>query len=52
MDEDELGGITFEYFLAILNPDKAKSERKETIRRVYRKFDKANRGYITINELR
>ncbi|CAD8121796.1 unnamed protein product [Paramecium sonneborni] len=52
LDEDELGGITFEYFLSILNQDKSKSERKDTIRRVYRKYDKNNKGFITLQDLR
>ncbi|CAD8202498.1 unnamed protein product [Paramecium octaurelia] len=52
LDEDELGGITFEYFLQILNQDKSKAERKDTIRRVYRKYDKNNKGFVTLQDLR
>ncbi|CAK59236.1 unnamed protein product (macronuclear) [Paramecium tetraurelia] len=52
LDEEELGGITFQYFLAILNQDKTKSEKKDVIRRVYRKYDKSNKGYITLQDLR
>ncbi|CAD8104980.1 unnamed protein product [Paramecium sonneborni] len=52
MDEDELGGITFEYFLAIIRQDQSKSEKKDTIRRIYRKYDKSNKGYITLQDLR
>lgn len=40
LDEEELGGITFEYFLKIVNPNKVLKEKKDTIRRVYRKYDK------------
>ena len=35
-----------------MNQDKSKSERKDTIRRVYRKYDKNNKGYITLQDLR
>ena len=47
-----MGGITFEQFLKVLNPEKIKSENKDTIRRVYRKYDKQNKGFITLDDLR
>ncbi|KAM3137287.1 hypothetical protein pb186bvf_010657 [Paramecium bursaria] len=52
LDEEELGGITFEYFLKIVNPNKVLKEKKDTIRRVYRKYDKQNKGFITLEDLR
>lgn len=52
MDEEELGGITFEYFLKMADPDRLKQEKKDTIRRIYRKYDKRNQGFITYAELR
>lgn len=52
LDEEELGGITFEYFLKSLDIDRPKKEKKDTIRRVYRKYDKKNKGYIHFDDLR
>jgi Ca2+-binding EF-hand superfamily protein len=47
-----LGGITFEDFLKALDVDRARKERKDTIRRVYRKYDKKNRGFIQYDDLK
>jgi Ca2+-binding EF-hand superfamily protein len=52
LDEEELGGITFEYFLKSLDIDRPRKEKKDTIRRVYRKYDKKNKGYILLEDLR
>lgn len=52
MDEDELGGITFEYFLKAMDPEKVKMEKKDTIRRVYRKYDRQNKGYVTFEDFK
>ncbi len=52
LDEEELGGITFDYFLKSLDIDKAKKEKKDTIRRIYRKYDKKNKGYILYEDLK
>lgn len=52
MDEDELGGITFDYFIKALDVDRTKKEKKDTIRRVYRKYDKKNKGYILYEDLK
>lgn len=52
MDEEELGGIAFEYFLRVMDPDRTKKEKKDTIRRIYRKYDKQNKGHIVLEDLR
>jgi Ca2+-binding EF-hand superfamily protein len=52
MDEEELGGITFDYFIKSLDIDRVKKEKKDTIRRVYRKYDKKNKGFIQYEDLR
>jgi centrin-1 len=51
MDEEELGGVTFEYFVRQMDPDR-KKERKDTIRRIFRKYDKNNKGFVTIDDMR
>ena len=30
MDEEELGGITFEYFVKMIDPDRKTPEKKDT----------------------
>ena len=40
LDEEEMGGIAFGSFLRAMDPDRTKSEKKDTIRRIYRKYDK------------
>jgi len=40
LDDEELGGITFDYFIKSLDVNKGKKEKKDTIRRIYRKYDK------------
>ena len=40
LDEEEMGGIAFGSFLQAMDPDRTKSEKKDTIRRIYRKYDK------------
>lgn len=34
-----------------MDPDRRK-ERKDTIRRIFRKYDKQNKGFITIDDMR
>lgn len=46
-----MGGITFEYFLKALDPEKVKKEKNFTIRRVFKKYDKKNKGYINFDDL-
>lgn len=50
MDEEELGGITFDFFLKTIDPDRVTHEKKENIRRVYRKYDKRNKGFMTFED--
>jgi Ca2+-binding EF-hand superfamily protein len=52
MDEEELGGITFEYFVRANDPDRKQKETKDTIKRIFRKYDKQNKGFVTFEDLR
>lgn len=50
MDEEEIGGITFDAFVKMMNPDRTKNEKKDKINRIYRKYDKRNRGFINYED--
>jgi Ca2+-binding EF-hand superfamily protein len=52
MDDGELGGITFESFLKMMNPDRTVNERADKIKRVFRIYDRKNRGLITFDDFR
>lgn len=52
LDEEELGGIAFEYFLRVVDPKRHTYEKKDTIRRIYRKYDRANKGHMVMEDLK
>ena len=47
-----MGGITFDFFLKSLNPERMQREKNFTIRRVFKKYDKKNKGYINFDDLK
>jgi len=52
-DEDEKGGLQFHEFLRLMTRGPpGNNENKEEISRVFRKFDKNKKGYITLDDLR
>jgi Ca2+-binding EF-hand superfamily protein len=52
MDEDEIGGITFDAFIKMMNPDRKVNESVDQIKRVFRKYDRKNRGFITYDDFK
>ncbi len=50
MDEEEIGGITFESFVKMMNPDRKNREKSDQIKRIFRKFDKRNKGYMNYED--
>ena len=53
VDDDEKGGLAFSEFLKLMvRGPPGEYETKEEIARVFKKFDKKQKGYITIGDLR
>ena len=50
-DEDALGGLTFPAFIAIISGEPIDRERNEDFKRVFRKMDKDNKGYLVRRDI-
>ena len=51
-DADETGGISFLEFMKAMGTKPIKNESKRDIEKVFKKYDRANKGYLTVPDLK
>ena len=51
-DENETGNLTFKDFITIITNRNDKKETKADVRRIFRKYDKTNKGFINYKDLK
>ena len=50
-DEQGLGGLNFESFIRILSSNPSQLESTGDLKKIYRKYDKEHKGYITEKDI-
>jgi centrin-1 len=50
-DEDCLGGVTFDAFMTIISGEPTEQEAEAELKRVFRKMDRDNKGYLDPKDL-
>ena len=51
-DQDETGGISFPEFMKAMGTRPIKNESRRDVEKVFKKYDRANKGYLTVADLR
>ena len=50
-DEEGLGGLTFDDFIRVIASNPAETETTSDLKKLFRKYDKDNKGYIVAYDL-
>lgn len=50
-DEEGLGGLTFDAFIRVIASNPAETETTSDLKKLFRKYDKDNKGYIVAYDL-
>ena len=50
-DDQGLGGLTFDAFVRVVGSDPSQNETSNDLKKIFRKYDKENKGFITPKDL-